>query len=59
MVYQRDFKRFKAKLSDVDAVADDSREIEGVKIAALFRETEKKYPGSIVQFIFVQFSLVI
>ncbi len=41
-VYQRDFRRFGAKLSDVDAVADDLRSIEGVKIAVLFRETEKK-----------------
>ncbi len=41
-VYQKDFKRFKAKLSDVDAVADELRAIEGVKIAACFRETEKK-----------------
>lgn len=41
-VYQRDFKRFKAKLSDVDSVADDLRAIEGVKIAAVFRETESK-----------------
>lgn len=39
---QKDFKRFKAKLSDVDAVADDLRSIEGVKVAATFRETEKK-----------------
>ena len=41
-VYQRDFRRFKAKLSDVDSVADDLRAVEGVKIAAVFRETEKK-----------------
>ena len=41
-VYQRDFKRFRAKLSDVDSVADDLRAVEGVKIAAVFRETEKK-----------------
>lgn len=41
-VYQKDFKRFKAQLSDVDAVADDLRAIEGVKIAACFRETDKK-----------------
>lgn len=39
---QKDFKRFGAHLSDADAVADDLRSIEGVKIAALFRETEKK-----------------
>lgn len=41
-VYQRDFKRYHAKLPDVDAVADDLRAIEGVKIAAVFRETDKK-----------------
>lgn len=41
-VYQKDFKRFKAQLSDVDAVADDLRAVEGVKIAACFRETDKK-----------------
>ncbi len=41
-VYQKDFKRFGAHISDVDAVADDLRSIEGVKIAAVFRETEKK-----------------
>ncbi|HTL70621.1 MAG TPA: bifunctional oligoribonuclease/PAP phosphatase NrnA [Candidatus Eisenbacteria bacterium] len=39
-VYQKDFKKFGAKLSDVDAVADELRSIEGVKIAAVFRETE-------------------
>ncbi len=39
-VYQNDFKRFGAKLSDVDAVADDLRSIEGVSIAAVFRETD-------------------
>ena len=38
-VYQRDFKNFGAILSDVDPVADDLRSIEGVKIAAVFRET--------------------
>ncbi|PIU39863.1 MAG: hypothetical protein COT00_04725 [Candidatus Omnitrophica bacterium CG07_land_8_20_14_0_80_50_8] len=41
-VYQNDFKRFGAHISDVDAVADDLRSIEGVKIAVVFRETEKK-----------------
>ena len=41
-VYQDDFKRFGAHISDVDAVADDLRSIEGVKIATVFRETEKK-----------------
>jgi phosphoesterase RecJ-like protein len=40
-VYQRDFRRFGAHQSDVDSVADDLRSIEGVKIAAVFRETEK------------------
>lgn len=40
-VYQKDFKRFAAKLSDVDAVADELRSIEGVKVAAVFREVEK------------------
>ncbi len=41
VVSQKDFKRFGAKLSDADAVADDLRSVEGVKIAAVFRETEK------------------
>ena len=41
-IYQKDFKRFGARISDVDAVADDLRSIEGVKVAAVFRETEKK-----------------
>jgi len=40
-VYQKDFKRFGALLSDVDAVADELRSIEGVKIAAIFRETTR------------------
>ncbi len=39
---QKDFKRFKAHLSDADTVADDLRSIEGVKIAVVFRETERK-----------------
>lgn len=39
-VYQKDFKRYKANLCDVDAVCDDLRSIEGVKVAAVFRETE-------------------
>ncbi len=39
-VYQRDFKRFNAKLSDVDAVADELRSVEGVRVAAVFRQTE-------------------
>lgn len=43
IVYQRDFKRFKANLSDVDSVADDLRAIDGVKIAAVLRETDKKH----------------
>ena len=39
---QKDFKRFKAELSDVDAVADELRSVEGVKVAVVFRETPKK-----------------
>lgn len=39
---QKDIQRFGAKLSDADSVADDLRSIEGVEVAALFRETEKK-----------------
>ena len=42
VVYQTDIRKFDAKLSDADAVADDLRDIEGVKIAAVFRETERK-----------------
>ena len=41
-VYQKDFKRFGAHISDVDAVADELRSVEGVRIAAVFRETERK-----------------
>ncbi len=41
-VYMKDFKKYGAKVSDVDPVADDMRFIEGVVIAALFRETPKK-----------------
>ncbi len=41
-VYQKDFERFEAELPDVDAVADELRAIEGVKVAAVFRETERK-----------------
>lgn len=41
-VYQKDFKRYGALLSDVDAVADELRSIEGVKIAAIFRETARR-----------------
>ncbi len=40
-VSQREIKRYGAGLSDADSVADDLRAIEGVKVAALFRETEK------------------
>lgn len=40
-VYQKDFKRFGGELSDVDAVADDMRSIDGVKVAAIFRETPR------------------
>ncbi len=40
-VTQKDFKRFGAQLSDVDSVADDLRSIEGVKIAAIFRQTPR------------------
>lgn len=39
-VYQNDFKKYGGKLSDVDAVADELRSVEGVKMAAVFRETE-------------------
>lgn len=42
VVSQGDFKHFGAHLSDVDSVADDLRSIEGVKVAAIFRETESK-----------------
>jgi phosphoesterase RecJ-like protein len=41
-VSQRDIRRFGAKLSDADSIADDLRSIEGVRVAALFRETEHK-----------------
>ncbi len=41
IAYQKDFKRFGAKMSDADTVADDLRSVEGSKIAAVFRETEK------------------
>lgn len=41
-VYQKDFKDFEARMSDVDGVADEMRFIEGVKIAAFFRETTTK-----------------
>ena len=38
---QRNLQRHGAGLSDADSVADDLRSIEGVKIAALFRQTER------------------
>jgi bifunctional oligoribonuclease and PAP phosphatase NrnA len=41
-VSQKDIRRFGAKLSDADSVADDLRSVEGVKVAVLFRETEHK-----------------
>lgn len=41
-VYLKDFKKYGAKVSDVDPVADDMRFIEGVVIAAMFRETPKR-----------------
>jgi bifunctional oligoribonuclease and PAP phosphatase NrnA len=41
VVSQSNIKRFGANLSDADSVADELRSIEGVKIAALFRETER------------------
>ena len=41
-VYQKDFKKFGSHISDVDAVADELRSIEGVKIAAVFRETQSR-----------------
>ncbi len=41
-VSQKDILRHKAALSDADSVADDLRCIEGVKIAAVFRETEHR-----------------
>ncbi len=41
MVRQIDIKKYGAALHDADSVADDLRSIQGVKIAALFRETEK------------------
>jgi phosphoesterase RecJ-like protein len=42
VVTQKDIKRFEAKLSDADAIADELRTIDGVTIAALFRETERR-----------------
>ena len=38
-VSQRDIVKYGAGLSDADSVADDLRSIEGVKVAALLRET--------------------
>ncbi|MBF0253800.1 MAG: bifunctional oligoribonuclease/PAP phosphatase NrnA [Candidatus Omnitrophica bacterium] len=37
-IRQRDFARLNGQVADVDGVADDLRSLEGVKIAALFRE---------------------
>ncbi|MBI3252793.1 MAG: bifunctional oligoribonuclease/PAP phosphatase NrnA [Candidatus Omnitrophica bacterium] len=37
---KKDFVRYLAKTSDADSVADDLRLVEGVKIAAVFREME-------------------
>ncbi len=41
VVRQKDIQRYAAALHDADSVADDLRSIQGVKIAALFRETAK------------------
>ncbi len=41
MVSQAAIRRYGAGLSDADSVADDLRSIENVKIAALFRETDR------------------
>lgn len=41
-VSQKDFRRFKAQQSDADSAADELRSVEGVKIAAVFRETPEK-----------------
>lgn len=40
VIYQKDMKKFGAVISDADAVADDLRSVQGVKIAAVLRETE-------------------
>ena len=40
-VSQADIRRYDAGLPDADSVADDLRSIEGVKVAAVFRQTEK------------------
>lgn len=42
VIYQKDFKKYGAHLPDADCVADDLRSVEGVRIAAVLRETEKK-----------------
>ncbi len=39
IVRQKDILKYSAALHDADSVADDLRSIQGVKIAALFRET--------------------
>jgi phosphoesterase RecJ-like protein len=41
-VSQEDIRRYGAALSDADSVADDLRVVDGVKVAVLFRETNKK-----------------
>ncbi len=41
VVRQKDIQKYSAALHDADSVADDLRSIQGVKIAALFRETAK------------------
>ncbi|MBN1493208.1 MAG: bifunctional oligoribonuclease/PAP phosphatase NrnA [Candidatus Omnitrophica bacterium] len=41
IVKRSDFRTYRGKKEDIDAVADDMRAIEGVKIAILFREEEK------------------
>jgi len=42
LVKRSDFEKVNGMLADVDGVADDLRSIEGVKIAALFRESDRK-----------------
>ena len=42
LVDQKTILSFGAKVSDADSVADDLRTIEGVKVAVLFRETDKR-----------------
>jgi phosphoesterase RecJ-like protein len=41
VVSQADIRGYGARLSDADSVADDLRSIENVKIAALFRQTDR------------------